>query len=146
MQIIESDIIIHAPKDKVWDILMDLKRYGEWNSFTPKVESSLQPGDDVMLHVNMTPGKPLIQQKETILWRKEETSIAWGIPHYFPVRTERAQILTTLENGQTLYRTYDKFWGILVPLVMWLYRKKIQNGFDQMAKDLKKRAESLNQG
>ena len=145
MKMIHTEIIIDAPIQLVWEVLVDLDNYHLWNTFTPKVESSLKPGDDVVLHVNMNPGKSLLIQKEEVLWNKKEESLAWGITSYFPVRTERAQKLMDLGNNQTKYFTHDKFWGPLVPLVMLLFRKKIVAGFENMARDLKQRAEFLAQ-
>lgn len=142
MQEINSTITIHAPKQLVWQILIDLESYHKWNPFTPKVVSTLKPGDEVALHVNMNPGKKLLIQKETILWNKPTDSIAWGITASFPVRTERAQLLTAVDENTTTYHTYDKFWGILVPIVMLFYRKKVQHGFDSVAKGLKAYAEA----
>jgi hypothetical protein len=141
MQIIQSTILIHAPKSLVWNILMDIDNYNKWNPFTPKVETNFKMGSKIILHVNMTTGKKLLQQTEQILWVKEEESVAWGIEAMFPVRTERAQILTEKSPTETEYHTYDKFWGILVPLVMWMYRDKVQTGFDSVALGLKNYAE-----
>jgi len=141
MQIIQSTILINAPKSLVWNILMDIDNYNKWNPFTPKVETNFKMGSKIILHVNMTPGKKLLQQTEQILWVKEEESVAWGIEAMFPVRTERAQILTEKSPTETEYHTYDKFWGILVPLVMWMYRDKVQTGFDSVALGLKNYAE-----
>lgn len=143
MKIIKSNIEISAPKNLVWEILLDFNNYHLWNPFTPKIETDLVIGNDVKLHVAMNlDGKTQIQ-KENLLWVNKEESIAWGITSVFPVTTERAQILTSLADNLTLYETYDKFWGPLTPLVMLLYKNKIQNGFDACAKGLKARAEYL---
>ena len=107
MQIIQSTILIHAPKLLVWNILMDIDHYNKWNPFTPKVETNFKMGSKIILHVNMTPGKKLLQQTEQILWVKEEESVAWGIEAMFPVRTERAQILTEKSPTETEYHTYE---------------------------------------
>ncbi|MEI6310776.1 MAG: SRPBCC domain-containing protein [Bacteroidota bacterium] len=144
MQIIESTIIINAPVDKVWNILMEKDRYHLWNPFTPKIETTFEVGSDIILHVNMNLDNKILKQKEQILWIKEKESVAWGISSPFPVKTERAQVLTALSPTQTQYYTYDKFWGILVPLVMLLYRTKIQKGFDAVASGLKNFAEEKN--
>lgn len=141
MKEIRSEIIIKAPLKKVWDILIDLESYKTWNSFTPKIETNFKVGSEVILQVNMNPGKKLLTQKEEILWYKEMESFAWGINKTFPVKTERAQILKALDEQRTQYITYDKFWGILTPLVMLLYKNKIQKGFDAVAQDLKNKAE-----
>ena len=143
MKEIESKIIINAPRDLVWAVLLDFDSYPEWNPFTPKVECSLVPGEKVVLYVDMNQNSKLMIQEETLLWVKESESIAWGITSTFPVKTERAQILTALGPNKTEYLTYDKFWGILVPVVMLFYKKKIQRGFDLVAEGLKKRTEEL---
>ena len=143
MQLIQSEIVIDAPKKIVWDIILDTSLYHEWNPFTPKVETDFIVGNEIILHVNMTPGKKLLIQKEKILWIKEQESIAWGITSLFPVKTERIQELTEISASRTKYMTCDKFWGPLVPLVMMLYRQKIQVGFDQIVHALKHRAEAL---
>ncbi|MCB0510754.1 MAG: SRPBCC domain-containing protein [Chitinophagales bacterium] len=143
MKIIESRIEINAPKDLVWQVLLDLDAYPLWNPFTPKVECSWKIGSDVVLHVDMKQNQKIQIQKETLLWLKEGESLAWGITSNFPVRTERAQILSALSDTKTNYYTYDKFWGLLVPLVIFLYGKNIQAGFDAIALGLKKRAEEL---
>ena len=143
MQEITSKIIIQAPRQVVWDVLMDLDNYSKWNSFTPKVETNFELGTTVILHVNMNGNGKLLKQKEQILWVKEGESVAWGIPTKFPVKTERAQILRTVDAHTTEYITYDKFWGVLTPLVMMLYRKKIQAGFDAVAAGLKVRCELI---
>ena len=143
MQEITSKIIIQAPRQVVWEVLMDLDNYQSWNTFTPKVETNFEVGTDVILHVNMNGNGKLLKQKEQILWFKEGKSMAWGIPTRFPVKTERAQILRTVDSETTEYITYDKFWGVLTPLVMALYRKKIQQGFDDVAEGLKRHCELI---
>ncbi len=143
MKEINSKIVINAPKQIVWNVLLDFEAYPKWNPFTPKVECSLVPGEEVILHVDMKQNGKLLIQKETLLWVKEQESIAWGITSTFPVKTERAQILTALGPDKTEYLTYDKFWGMLVPVVMLFYKKKIQHGFDLVAEGLKKRAEEI---
>ena len=142
MKIIESEIIINAPKKVLWDILMDKDNYHLWNPFTPKIETNFEVGSDIILHVNMKLDNKIIKQKEQILWVNEMESVAWGISSPFPVKTERSQILTEISPTQTKYYTYDKFWGILVPLVMLMYRDKIQKGFDAIALGLKNYAEA----
>ncbi len=143
MEIIESRIEIEAPKSLVWEILLDFDNYHLWNPFTPKIECDLVIGNPVHLHVDMKQNKKIRIQTETLLWNKTEESIAWGITKTFPVRTERAQILEVLSPIKTRYYTYDKFWGLLVPLVMLGFKKDIQNGFDAVGVSLKKRAEDL---
>ncbi len=141
MQEINSKIIINAPKKVVWDILLDFEKYEEWNPFTRKVACDLVLGNEVALQVDMNGNGKTMLSKQKLLWIKENESIAWGTG--FPIRNERAQILTAINENKTEYLTYDKFYGVLVPLVILFFGKKIQKGFDEIALALKERAESM---
>jgi len=142
-RLISSEIIINAPIQKVWDVLVDLDNYYQWNTFTPKVITDFRIGSDVTLHVRLSKGKKLRIQKETILNLEEGTLISWGITSSFPAKTERIQQLTKIDSHTTRYYTADKLTGILVPVIMLLYQEKIQHGFDAVALGLKKYSESL---
>ena len=37
MKVTRSEIDIDAPVEKVWNIIIDLERYPEWNTFTPRM-------------------------------------------------------------------------------------------------------------
>lgn len=143
MKTIESRITINCPKSLVWEVLLDFDKYSLWNPFTPKIETNLIVGSPVLLHVDMKQNKKIRIQSETLLWIKEGESIAWGINKAFPVRTERAQILEEIDEQTTSYYTYDKFWGLLVPVVMLGFKKDIQKGFDAVALGLKNRCEKI---
>ena len=50
---VRAEIEIDAPPERVFDILVDLEAYPDWNPFTPRVESSLEIGAPVHLHVRL---------------------------------------------------------------------------------------------
>ena len=142
--IIESTIDIDAPPERVWAILADLSRYGEWNPFTPRIDASLVIGEPVVLHVAMKPGKPLIVQREVCSANDPgKWELGWGLQRRpgFALRANRIQRLTRVGPDRTRYYTSDTFSGLLVPIVMGLYRADIQRGFDGAARGLKERAE-----
>ena len=42
---VASDVvIIQAPAELVWSILVDFERYSEWNRFCPQIKSTLELG------------------------------------------------------------------------------------------------------
>jgi hypothetical protein len=142
--VVESSVEIHAPIETVWNVLMDLDNYHAWNRFTPKVETTLEVGSPVLLHVQMTP-KKRIRQKEWVRVVEPESELAWGMTMGHPIllRAHRSQTLTPLDARTTRYETVDEMHGILVPLVKMIYGKHIELGFDALVEGLRIRAESL---
>jgi len=135
--LIESQITIDAPIQKVWDVLADFDQYDQWNPFTPKIETTQEIGSDVLLHVRLNPNKPkLTKQKETLLLWEAGKQMDWGIQSWW-VQTVRTQKLTAIDDQTTQYYTSDAFEGFMTPIIMWLFRQKIQRGFDDVAKGLK---------
>jgi hypothetical protein len=142
---IESSIDIDAPPERVWSILVDLDAYGSWNPFTPRIDSTLRVGDPCVLHVAMRPGEDRIVQKEVITANDPGArELGWGMTMVAPfvLRANRIQRLTATPSGATRYWTGDTFSGAMTPIVMALYRADIQRGFDEVARALKRRAES----
>src|SRR3954470_8387045 len=47
----ESDAIIHGTVDQVWDTLVDLPHYGDWNPWVVSAAGTLAPGGAVTVQV-----------------------------------------------------------------------------------------------
>ena len=140
MKIIETEILIKADIDKLWKILTDYERYGEWNKFCPIAETTGKTGDPLKMTVYLRKGKPTVQT-ETMKENKPY-KLGWGLNWGIFLKSHRLQTLEVIENGLVRYYTYDKLWGLLTPLVSFLYAKAIKEGFELTAKCLKEYAES----
>jgi len=142
MQIIETEIVIKASQERVWSILSDFDNYHLWNPFCSKLVTSKVIGDPVVMTVHLTAGKKPIIQTEILSDFDPPKATGWRLNWGFLLKTHRLQTLSIITEQTTKYYTFDKFWGILTPLVMILYRRKIQQGFENTAQALKKFAES----
>jgi hypothetical protein len=138
---------IEAPIEKVWQIMLDLQRYGEWNPFIVKVDADgpVRVGGRFVLHVRW-PGGGGVRSPEQVTrldgpsaGRASWSYIADGFLRTIgAVRCTRVQSLESV-GAKTRYSTREDFSGWLafaVPL------KKVQAGFEAHAAALKKRAES----
>ncbi len=130
---------IAAPIDAVWAALVDFDHYGDWNIFTPRVDTDLEVGSAVKTRVVM-PGRSSTMRTEWINLVEPGKTICWGMHMGHPALlcANRWQMLSVLENGQTRYETIDKFSGLLTPLVLALYGRPMQTGFQSVADGLKK--------
>lgn len=139
---ISSDAVeIDAPVERVWEILVDVGRYGEWNPFTTRVETDLNVGSPVDLHVTLGPLK--VVQPERIEAVEGPHLLAWStkIGNSLLLSARRDQHLQALGDTRCRYHTSDAFRGLLTPLVMLLFGRLIRRGFNDMSLALKVRAE-----
>ena len=140
--LVASDPVeIEAPADRVWDVLVDFERYGEWNPFTTRVDASLAIGSPVMLHVRL--GRLKRKQPERIETVEPPKLLAWGTTMGHPVLLSalREQRVEALSETRCRYLTTDATSGLLTPLVALLFGRLIRQGFNDMAAALKTRAE-----
>lgn len=144
MPVVRAEIEIDAPPERVFDILADIDRYGEWNPFTPRIESTLEIGAPVKMHVHLTSDTKAMHQTEYVTANERPHKLCWGadIIARFLVRADRCQTLTALEGGRTHYECTDEIQGWLAPVVMKFYGEPMRRGFQRCAEALKKRAEA----
>lgn len=140
---VSSDPIdIEAPVEVAWNILVDVDRYGDWNPFTARVDTTLEVGSPVVLHVDM--GLFKLKQSELIQAVEPPRLLAWGLT--MGVRallfTRREQRLKALSETRCRYDTSDAFSGLLAPLIVLLFGRRIRLGFNNVARALKTRAEA----
>ncbi len=138
---VRAEVDIDAPIEHVWRILNDIDRYGEWNPFTPNVETTLRIGDPIRLQVRLVGGR-LIHRVEWIT-RNEPYTLGWEMKlgARFVLHAERVQVLTAIDEGRTHYMTEDRFSGWLRSLVVGLFGKAMERGFRDCGLGLKKAAE-----
>ncbi len=141
---VQSDtVIIEAPAELVWNILLDFENYEKWNSFCPSIKvPSLKLGSPVDMMVNL--GGNLAPQCEYITRLEPNSVIAWGMENKpdDPIKAVRTQTVTALSSKQCSYVTIDEFAGEAVEEMMELMAKIVEDGFNQCAYDLKAFAET----
>lgn len=140
---VRAEVEVDAPVERVWEVLTDLAAYPDWNPFTRRVESSLEPGAPVHLHTRLRRER-LAHRVEFVTAIEPPTRLCWGahIGARFLLLAERCQVLTRLDGGRTRYVTEDTISGLLTPLVMTFWGEPMRRGFSEMALALKARAEA----
>ena len=148
----QAETIIDAPIDRVWDVIMDLKNYPDWNPFTIEIENPEGPkvGAAIRLHVRWADGKGVISPERIAVIEPPSGSpgkrrAVYGynfgtiLSTLNLVRSKRLQILEERPGGKTFYKTTIELTGLLsgaTPI------EKVQDGFDRQTAALKKRCES----
>ena len=133
-----APVTIDAPLETVWHTLINLENYPRWNPFTPRVETTFEVGTPAILYVTMNERHQRVQ-REVITTFEPLHAFAWASIMGAPVllKANRWQIVEPTVDQCTQYQTYETFDGLLVPLVMALYRRDVQRGFDAVGVALK---------
>ena len=134
---------IDAPQQTVWNILLDIDRYPQWNPFTERVITNFEMGSPVELHVNL-PRRGKRLQREFITGVHAPYKLGWGMNmlHDRLLKARRWQTIEALGPDRCCYHTEDHLCGLLSPLVRWLFSQSMEDGFNNMAYALKQRAEA----
>lgn len=134
---IKKSITINASKEKIWKILTDFENYHEWNSFIKSVTGEVKVGNQIQIKLQGMTFKPIV------LTFKENTELKWLGHLWFKglFDGEHKFKLTDNGNGTTNFEQSENFSGILVKLFAKSLDKDTKNGFEQMNRELKLRAE-----
>jgi len=142
MKNLETEIIIDAPKGKVWNLLMKHETYSDWNPFIKSIKGAVNVGKTIKVTLQPENKKPMIFTPVVLEKRKEEEFrwlghfIVKGIfdgEHYFKLKD--------LGSGKTHFTQGENFRGILTGLFLRMVGESTLNGFNAMNMALKKQVE-----
>jgi hypothetical protein len=139
---------INAPASLVWDILIDMPKYGDWNPFCVACESTLEMGAPVKMKLKnyIMPGE-FFENTEYVCAYEPEKLISWELPHYdeWPYPARRDQFIEATGPNSCKYYSTDAFLGPNGIHVMRFAGPWVKIAFDETADALKAHAEKLNQ-
>ncbi|KAI0659644.1 hypothetical protein C8Q70DRAFT_1154379 [Cubamyces menziesii] len=151
---ISVSVDIDAPIEKVWEVLLDFPKYGEWNPFVRKqviTDENKKPLEDqtpgagryLLMTVHIPPTMDDSVSSTTAFEQithveSDKHRIAWKnlLPQWL-VKAERWQALSTNEEGKTVYETREVFAGIGAYFIKWFLGGNLKKSFDAMAEGLK---------
>lgn len=138
-----DEVVINAPIETVWAILVDFESYGKWNRFCPQAKAKLELGSPIEMMVDL--GFGLQEQTEYITLIEPNQAIAWGMENKpdDPIHAVRTQRLGKLDDHSCTYISVDEFAGPGVPDMIAGMGKAVEDGFNLCAQCLKEYAESL---
>jgi hypothetical protein len=140
---LSTEIEIDAGPGRVWEVLTDGTAYPSWNPFVRRLEGRLGPGESLVVVLRPPGGRAFLLKPRVIVWEEGQT-LAWrgrlGIPgifdgeHHFEVRSRGA--------GRSRFLHWERFSGLLVPLLKRMLDGSTRAGFVAMNQALKARAEA----
>ena len=144
--VVSEKVKIQAPARIVWDILVDMPRYGEWNPFCVECDSTLEMGAAVNMKLKsyITPDE-FFDNCEFVCAYEPEKLLSWQLPHYdeWPYPARRDQIIEATGDDSCVYHSTDALLGDNGIHVMRFAGPWIKRAFDDTAYALKQRAEAF---
>lgn len=153
MSTAETEILIDAPLALVWETMLDVGKYLEWNPFIVKIDCEAarpQVGTDLTLHVRFMDGQQVATHERVSQIEEPakdgaqrallEYEFLGPLHSLYLVRGRRQQRLESVTATRTRYHSYERLHGLLAwaaPIA------KVQDGFERHAAALKARCESL---
>ena len=138
-----THIEIDAPVERIWEILVDLDRYHEWNPFISRARGRIAPGATFEVSPQSDRGKRHVFVPQVTDYQ-EHREFTWTGAFYFRwlALGDHTFRLTPIGDGRVRLDHDERIYG-LVSLFVWLMAKKqIRIGFEAMNQALKERAEA----
>lgn len=141
---IRETVEIDAPLDRVWDVIIDLDRYGDWNPFCVGARSTLEIGSPIHMRVRLLPFVTQ-SQTETVLEHVSRERLGYGVVGALlgAIRSHRFHIVEVIDEGRTRYTSDFELGGWLSWLVILLLGGRLRAGFAANTASLKARAEAV---
>ena len=135
---VNSEIIVNAPKEKIWQVLLNTEEYEQWNSVINSVEGILKEGERVKFMFHQEEGKSYPISAKV---RKVETnSLLNQFGGYTGIITYNHTYTLNESDTNTKVIIHEEYNGLMVPF--W-NPKPVQKAYDRLNKDIKKRVESV---
>jgi len=140
---IRTEIGIDRPAAAVWDILVDLDRWPEWNPFA-KASGRVAVGETLEVQIR-PPGKSPMTFRPAIVKLDPGVELRWlghlGVPGIFD--GEHGFRIDADGDRRCRLAQFETFKGILAAPLLWLAGDATQRGFEAMNLALKARAEGI---
>ncbi len=140
-----KSVDIAAPAQIVWDILVDLPRYGEWNPFCIAADSTFRIGDPINMTMKYLWSDETAPIVEYVCLFDPPRQLSWKMDwsEEWPYAGRRDQYVEATGPASCRYWTTDAFLGDSAIHIVRFGKSWIEAGFNQTADALKERAEAI---
>jgi hypothetical protein len=143
MKQLQTQIEIDAPAKRVWEVLTNFASYPQWNPFIRHISDRPAPRERLQVRL-APPGGRVITFRPKVLTAEPNRELRWLgrllVPGVFD--GEHSFTIESLEENRVQFVQREAFKGLLVPLFARSLETNTQQGFEEMNRALKERAEA----
>jgi uncharacterized protein YndB with AHSA1/START domain len=138
-----EEVIINAPAEIVWGVILDFENYGLWNPFCPSMKGEAVIGSPLEMQVDL--GNGLQPQVEYVTKIEPFHTIVWSMENKpgDPIHADRVQRIVVIDETSCRYWSSDEFSGEFVGPMIEQLGEQVEKGFNDCAAGLKARAEEI---
>lgn len=140
---VEASRVIDAPADMVYETIVDVHAYPDWNPFILRVEPEgvdiSVPGTEFILMTSLNVGSFGESPEETVIaippTSDEPGTLIYayrGIGYEY-LMSQRVQTFTAIDDTTTLYESVEQFCGLLSLFIPY---RSVQDGFESQTEAL----------
>jgi hypothetical protein len=113
---LSRDIVIAAPKARVWQTLTDFATYEQWNPYITRARGQARAGSTIELRM-VPPGKGAVEANAEILIVREKRKLEWQRRRYLPgvLDFESTFRLFPLGDGRVRLVYEGRYEGLMAP-------------------------------
>lgn len=139
---IKTDILIHATPEKVWAILTNFDDYPNWNPFITSIQGDVKIGNKIIARIEPPKAKGMTFKPKVLVFDTNK-EFRWIGHLLMPGLFDGEHTFQIIDNGNgtSTFIQSEKFRGILVPLFKKMLDNNTMNGFHEMNKKIKEKAE-----
>ncbi|HSE49013.1 MAG TPA: SRPBCC domain-containing protein [Terriglobales bacterium] len=142
--IVRTEVLIRAPAQRIWDLILDFENYPRWNPSIRRVRGHALPGEPAVLWVPLFPFGPCLPVHVIFFEVEPPLRLRWMGTLLVPALFcgDHRFILSPEEAGTIRLIQEETFHGMLVPLLAPLLRRRLGRLFHQTSMVFKQLAES----
>lgn len=139
MKEVRTEIEIGAGPERVWKILADFEKYDQWNPFINRITGQARQGSRIEIHIE-TPGGKSRKYRPTITKVDQGRELRW-LGKSSLLNGEHIFTIEPLQAERVRFVHRELFNGLLTSIFGKSLDTDVKQGFEEMNKALKERAE-----
>ena len=139
MKEVRTEIEINADPEKVWKILTDFEKYDHWNPFIKRIIGQAKEGNKIEIHIE-TPGGKNRKYGPEVTKVEHEHELRW-LGKSLLLNGEHIFTIERLQAGRVKFVHRELFDGLLTSIFGKSLDTDVKQGFDEMNRALKEKAE-----
>ena len=133
---------IDAPPERVWAVLADTARYGEWNPFVRRLDGTIAVGERIAVDLQL-PGRKIQSMRPTVVVAQDGRTFEWlghvGVAGVFDGR--HRFLVEPAGAGRTRFVQSERLSGALVPAFRSMLTTSTPAAFAAMNEALAQRSQ-----